>query len=224
MIQSGVYAITNLSNGKVYIGSTIGFEKRWNQHRSDLRSCVHHNIYLQRSWNKYGEDVFEFGVLEYLDNFGGLPSAEQFWMDIYREEGRELYNIGECVDCPWRGQERSKEHKRKLSEANLGKVLSEETRQRMSNSGKGRVFSKEHRRRIGDARMGMVFSEEHRRRLSKAGAKFYPDFIHEETGKIIPAGRNLKALCKEQGLTQQRMSEVSRGKRLSHRGWMLLSS
>jgi len=158
MIVSGVYAITNLETGKVYIGSTINFNYRWGRHRDDLRHNHHHNIHLQRSWNKYGEEIFEFSVLEYLDDINELAKVEQFWMDIYREEGRDLYNIGKYVDCPWRGRKFSDEHRQKLSMAKMGI--------------KRGPMSKEHRCRIGDANRGNKLppmSEEAKRNMFHKG-------------------------------------------------------
>ena len=99
-VDSGVYIIINMEDGKVYIGSTNSFERRWDEHRKSLRQGSHSNPHLQSSWNKYSENAFEFGVLEYLKDLGELVQAEQFWMDIYREEGKELYNCGLAANCP----------------------------------------------------------------------------------------------------------------------------
>lgn len=62
--ESGVYSITCVPTGKVYIGSTKNFSSRWKAHRSLLASGKHHNRYLQRAWDKYGADTFTFSVLE----------------------------------------------------------------------------------------------------------------------------------------------------------------
>jgi len=62
--HGGVYEIVNLVNGKRYIGSAAYFNKRWHQHRNDLRHGTHHTPHLQHSWNKYGESEFSFRVLE----------------------------------------------------------------------------------------------------------------------------------------------------------------
>ena len=40
------------------------FKKRLNHHRSMLRANKHKNQHLQNSYNKYGEDNFEFTILE----------------------------------------------------------------------------------------------------------------------------------------------------------------
>lgn len=62
-MQSGVYQITNEVNGKRYIGSAVNMDKRWKEHRRDLRANRHRNQKLQRSYNKYGKDSFSFKVI-----------------------------------------------------------------------------------------------------------------------------------------------------------------
>lgn len=43
---SGVYVITNLVNGKFYIGSSVGINTRWWNHLVDLRNGTHENPHL----------------------------------------------------------------------------------------------------------------------------------------------------------------------------------
>lgn len=61
--KSGVYQIRNIIDGKIYIGSAIHFRLRWQGHVKALRKGYHHSIYLQRAWNKYGEENFVFEIL-----------------------------------------------------------------------------------------------------------------------------------------------------------------
>jgi group I intron endonuclease len=82
--MSGVYYILNLVNYKSYVGSTVcNFNKRWNQHRSQLRQQKHHSQKLQAAWNKYGETNFVFKVLERC-----LPKQcverEQYYLDRFK--------------------------------------------------------------------------------------------------------------------------------------------
>lgn len=37
------------------------------RHFGELNRNVHNNKHLQNAWNKYGEESFEFNVLEYCD-------------------------------------------------------------------------------------------------------------------------------------------------------------
>lgn len=267
MTMMGVYIIANAENDKVYIGSTVGFGKRWSNHKSDLRRDCHDNPHLQHAWNKYGEDAFEFGVLEYLDNPEELHLAEQFWMDVYREEGRELYNFGLAARNPMLGRTASEETRRRMSRASMGHTVSEETKCKLSRAGRGKRHSEEARRKMSEARRGKHHSEETRCKIGEAQkgrkhtkearyrmrkaqsnrteeycckmskvlmghsvsketrrklSKPYPAFVNRDTGKIIPAGINLRAMCREWRLCHAAMCMVKTGRRRSHRGWRLL--
>ena len=55
-----IYKIVNKENGKFYIGSTIEPQRRKKRHFDDLKNKRHHCLFLQRAYNKYGADNFEF--------------------------------------------------------------------------------------------------------------------------------------------------------------------
>lgn len=55
--------IRNKINNKKYIGQAKDVDRRWRLHINELRKNTHYNKYLQRAWNKYGEDNFEFIIL-----------------------------------------------------------------------------------------------------------------------------------------------------------------
>ena len=55
-----IYKIVNKENGKFYIGSTIEPQKRQKRHFDDLKNKKHHCLFLQRAYDKYGVDRFEF--------------------------------------------------------------------------------------------------------------------------------------------------------------------
>ena len=168
-ITSGAYAITNVVNGKVYIGSTVNLKRRLDEHRRGLRGGAHGNPHLQSSWNKYGEDAFEFDILEYLDNLEELHLAEQFWVDIYREEGKTLYNLAIPGRSPMLGREHTEESKRQMSKSQKNRPpTSEETKRRMSKTRKGKKPSKKHCQKLSEANRGKTLSEEHKQKLSEA--------------------------------------------------------
>lgn len=246
----GIYEICNLQDGKAtaYVGSAVDVQQRWWQHQSLLRHGHHHNPHLQRAWDKYGEAAFEWGIVEEVQDEANLLGREQHWLDRYLETPDTCYNIARCAESPMRGHNHTEEtkrrmsearsgvpktaeHRRRMSEANRGKKLSRETKRKISEAHKGKKHSEESKRKIGEAHKGMGHSKEARRKISealrgnqygKATARPYPAFVHHETREIIPAGTNLRELCRERGLNSSHMSAVKNGKRKSHKGWTLL--
>jgi group I intron endonuclease len=93
--KSGVYFIGNKVNGKIYIGSSFDMDKRWINHRHELNRQKHHSLHLQRSYNKYGIEAFEFNIIEYSNPIKDeLLECEQKWIDFYTcYEPKYGYNI-----------------------------------------------------------------------------------------------------------------------------------
>lgn len=112
----GVYQVKNIKNGYSYIGSAANLRKRCLQHVWDLNNRKHCNPYLQKVWNKHGSDIFEFYVLEELNDRDLLLAREQFFLDALIPE----YNV-----CPIAGSAKGRiptpEHREKLRQAGLGK-------------------------------------------------------------------------------------------------------
>lgn len=111
--KPGVYRITNIVSGKIYVGSSsLNIHYRWNDHRSGLRTGRHGNPHLQRAWNKNGEEAFVFDVLEYCTN---SLEREQYWIDTLEPE----YNI--CLEAKGStGAKRSVETCRKIGVSKIG--------------------------------------------------------------------------------------------------------
>lgn len=92
-MNSGIYKIVNIVNKKVYIGKASNIYTRFRSHKSYLRRNAHYNNYLQRSWNKYGENSFKFEVIEYCEK-DILIERENYWMKHYNSfDFRCGYNI-----------------------------------------------------------------------------------------------------------------------------------
>lgn len=95
----GIYAIVHIKSGKLYIGSTTkSFQYRKNKHYSELRSNTHHNVKLQRAWNKYGEASFDFRIIEALSDRTTVRDIEQYYIDVFY--GRSCYNINKNAKVP----------------------------------------------------------------------------------------------------------------------------
>lgn len=113
--KCGVYTITNKLNGKVYVGSTSAtFGARWRQHRYNFRKGNHHSIYLQRSFDKYGESNFIFEILEITEP-NICVDIEQYWINLIRPE----YNSVMTAKSNF-GYKHRDESKLKMSKAKKG--------------------------------------------------------------------------------------------------------
>lgn len=100
----GIYKIENKVNGKVYVGQSVNIETRWKNHRCELNRGTHYNDYLQRSWNKYGADNFDFSVIEECEQCE-LNDKEIYWIDLYHScESEYGYNsqLGGAGDILYR--------------------------------------------------------------------------------------------------------------------------
>ena len=191
-MNSGIYKIANKVTGDFYIGSAINIDRRFSQHKSDLKKQRHRNQILQRTNDKYGFDNLSFEVIELINDKNSLISREQFYIDTLNPK----YNIRKIANSNL-GLKWSAETKYKLSKARLGKKLSEETKRKMSESkkgnkcglgnknflgkkhseetkrklsefNKGKKLSKETKRKISESKKGVIFSETHKSNLSRA--------------------------------------------------------
>lgn len=77
-----VYTITNRINNKTYYGSSQNVQARWTTHKSALERGVHHNIFLQRSWNKHGPEAFTFNILAQCSS---IEEAREMEEDLLKE-------------------------------------------------------------------------------------------------------------------------------------------
>ena len=130
-MASGIYKITNKINGKVYVGSAVNFNNRWKEHLRELRKEKHHSSALQNAWNKYGEDNFEFSIIEECERTRKvLLGREQYWMDTLDSVAKG-YNIAKTAGSQL-GMKMSPEAIAARVEKNTGKKRTPETKALMS--------------------------------------------------------------------------------------------
>lgn len=196
------------------MGSTMqkSHKKRWEHHRWALRSHKHGNRYLQRAWDKYGEEAFRFMVLEYVSGPDkDVLAREKQHLDTLRMIGG-VYNLSlEPRRGPWYNKHLSKEHRASIGRGCRGKIISEEHKAAISRAHKGMVHSDEARKKMSEANRG-----------TEKRALPYPAFINTLTNEIIPAGTNLARMCRENGLARAGMQNVKGGRRERHMHWALL--
>ena len=120
LYKSGIYKITNKLNGRIYIGSSKLFKVRWKQHSKALLNNKHSNKFLQRDFNKCGEEVFIFEIVEGTDGKTKEERLliEEAYINQHFDSGKECYNFNTWAvakEGPWSND--PEETKRKLSAA-----------------------------------------------------------------------------------------------------------
>jgi group I intron endonuclease len=224
---SGVYQITNKINKKVYIGSSVDIDKRWIAHKYSLNLNKHHNMYLQRAWQKYTEEDFLFEIVEIVRNKDQIIEREQHWMDLTKcyEASYGYNNSKDAKNCL--GVKHSAETKRRMSESTKGFKHSKETKEKMSKShkgiSKGIVTSEETKRKISLAGKGRKRSEEYSKIFSKkqTGSLNHQAIINEEKALEIKLLLRFSKLTQMEigdiyGVKFQSISKMKRNKSWSH--------
>jgi group I intron endonuclease len=168
---SGIYAIINRDNLKIYVGSGVRLNHRWTEHRHDLAKRVHHSRYFQRAFDK-NPDAFEVQVIEELPGAdkSTLIAREQFWMDFYQSYRPDTgYNISpKSNSC--QGIKRDPEYVARVSASLKGRKMSPErlaTHRKAMNGHKGRKFTPEQKAEQSRRMTGKKYSEEWRENISK---------------------------------------------------------
>lgn len=177
-MESGIYEIENIVDGKKYIGSAKNIEKRKKEHFNALKNGAHKNKHLQNAWNKYGENNFKFNLIESVEP-SSLINREQHCIDLYVSYDRNLgYNIAPNAGNTL-GVRPSDETKEKIRKKLTGQkrnakyVLSEATRKNMSNSAKKKPpVSEETKKNLSIALLGnknacRIVSDEEKRKMSE---------------------------------------------------------
>jgi len=100
LLPMGVFQIINKVNGKMLIGSSVNLPAILNRHSAELRMGSHSNLVLQKEWNQFGPENFQFNELEILEPADDptyspaedLRILEKLWIEKLSPFGEKGFN------------------------------------------------------------------------------------------------------------------------------------
>lgn len=114
---TGIYKITNIINGKVYIGQSVDIKRRWRNHKKEAfyEKSHSYNYPLYCAIRKYGIKNFAFEILEECSK-EDLNEKEKYYITEYNTCNKQYgYNQTEGGDSP--------PHPLTLSESEISEIL-----------------------------------------------------------------------------------------------------
>lgn len=204
-MYGAVYLVTNILNGKVYVGQTTRPSVRWGEHW--YGSHKNPRSRLQYAIRKYGKNNFEFSVVAEARSQPQLDDLERLWIICLNTRDKKLgYNLtsgGEHFT-------HSEETRAKIAAANVGRKYGD--RKGPNNSFYGRHHTPE-----AKARLSKTHSIKHGRPM--------PPHVKEAItrGFREKGAAKVRALCKARigkivvsEETRQRMSDSFKRYRSEH--------
>jgi group I intron endonuclease len=203
MKKCGIYKIINTVTGQFYLGSSVEYDTRIQNHIRSLKRNDHFNPLLQRAWNKYGPEAFIFELIEecevdkvkdlegsYLQKVVGLDNCYNISKDpLSPTRGIKRSSIViEAIANSNRGQKRSEEQR----EANrLAQLKKNEERKKLGlpHPNKGRKHTDEFKKKCRDKQLGKQLTEKAKETLLKY-AKLPKSEEHRK--KISESEKNTK--------------------------------
>lgn len=170
-IMIGIYKITNIITGDMYVGQSRNIKHRFHQHRSP-KNIATSNILVAIAMRKFGVSNFKFGVIEEC-TIEMLDQKEMYWISKLHPS----YNKNEGGKGN-RGHKVSGKTKEKLAKAAKKQWNSypDETKRYILDNNligprKGHEVSLGTREKLRNANLGKKAKEETRRKMSESNKK-----------------------------------------------------
>ena len=226
----GIYLITNKVNGHQYVGQSVNIRQRWIDHRTPSKKSK--GTVLARAFRKYGNEAFNFSVLEECSE-DRLDEREMYYIKTLRP----IYNMNEGGTGN-KGHHVSQEVKARLSA--IGKKQWEQSSPAhkqfiVSHNLKGRAAGyhlsqsqKEHLRRCARQQFADGMSTEQKAKIgrsnkmamrgNKNGNKHV--LAIDSYGSGFCAFNSIKYAAQRLGCTQHEISDVLHRRRKSTHGFI----
>jgi group I intron endonuclease len=124
-----VYLITNLKNGKCYVGKTHQrLQRRWSLHKQASKTP---KTYLQKAMKGYGPESFDIQVLGEYPQTKDLSNLERVWIILLQSNNHDFgYNLTSGGEGTL-GKKMSADHKKAVAKASASRVWSEESKEKL---------------------------------------------------------------------------------------------
>ena len=189
--KSGVYLITNLINGKKYVGSTALLKRRYKEYSNSeyiARNLKKGNSKILNALIKYGYLNFEFKILEIIEFSDSKTKSERRTLLLEREqyfldEIKPEYNINLKAG------------------SNLGRTYSEEVRAKMSLAKSGKPGNKK----------GAILSSESRALFREKSGMVKSVVMLNENNEVLGHFKSIQLASEATGISRIRISRCARG-------------
>lgn len=219
-----IYKITNLVNGKVYIGQTTKTVlDRWKKHL-DAARYGKYQTYLYNAIRKYGVGSFTIDEIDIAKDHEDINNKECVWIEKLDSLNPNGYNIRSGGNqSPF-----AQETKDKISASTKKQMQDPLARERISKAQKGRLRTDEQKRNMSLAKKGkkLPFTDEWRKNLAVArkeadyaktntfleqnGNRWFRVFLKD--GTIVGDYINMTKCAKDLGVTRSMVSYWLAGK------------
>lgn len=164
----GVYKISNTlcPEGKYYIGYSCNINRRWGIHKSTLRGGKHCNIRMQRAYEKYGSECFDYEILQECENEEEAKNVELSYLEDLTIRDK-LYNLhynssGGDLMTYHPNKEQIIERMKNTQKEQISKMTKEERQERWGQNGEkngmyGRTHTDEVKRLCSEMHKGNTY-------------------------------------------------------------------
>lgn len=162
-------------NGKVYIGITSqSLNDRWRSGKG-----YGNNPHITRAINKYGWDNIKHQVLKEDFTLDEANALERKFIAKYQSNNPIFgYNITSGGDgCPGVSHPHTEESKRKISQANSGKVRTPEMKEHLSQLKKGKKLDPAIVTKMAEGHRGLTHTKEYKMRMKSISKTYQRDTL-----------------------------------------------